>query len=278
MSLENRIQKLVQTKVFKKLLARLYGWGASVVVLGALFKLQHWNGAGIMLATGLITEAIIFFFYAFDEEEEPAKVYPEIIQSSNDTSEEGVEALSSSGEENRKAIGGGGSSLALAKFDKMLEEAEITPDMLMELGIGMRKLGETTESLNSMGNVSVASKRYMKTIKSADESLARLAKTYETTITKVTCSTVFKYKSIANSLSVIEEESRSYQQQMESLNKTVSALNTIYKLQRKEADDYLKDLKESAAESQKYRKQMTELNDNLSELNKFYRKMLSATK
>jgi len=227
-----------------------------------------------MLGTGLITEAVIFFFYAFEEEEEePAKVYPEYVVNTEE-----VEGLPSPGREGYGAIGGGSNSLALAKFDKMLEEAEITPDMLMELGVGMRKLGETTESLNSMGNLSVASKRYMKTIKSADESLERLAKTYETTITKVTCNTVFKYKSIANSLSVIEEESRSYQQQMESLSKTISTLNTVYKLQKKEADDYLKELKESATESQKYRKQMTELNDNLSELNKFYKKMLSATK
>jgi len=118
----------------------------------------------------------------------------------------------------------------------------------------------------------------MKTIKSADESLGKLAKSYETTITKVTVKTVFKYKSIANSLSVIEDEAKSYQQQMQSLNKTLSDLNTVYKLQKEGANDYLKDLAESAAESKKYREQMKKLNENLTALNSVYGNMLGAMK
>ena len=75
----------------------------------------------------------------------------------------------------------------------------------------MRKLGETASMMNSMGNVSVASNQYMKTLKSADLSLAKLSKTYEDTISKVTSKTVFKFKSIANSLTVIEDEAMTYQ-------------------------------------------------------------------
>ena len=62
-------------------MAKLYGWGAAVVILGALFKIQHWPGAGIMLTIGLLTEAFIFFFSAFEKpHEEPdwSLVYPEL--------------------------------------------------------------------------------------------------------------------------------------------------------------------------------------------------------
>ena len=52
------------SKRFKNGMAKLYGWGASIVILGALFKLQHWTGAGAMLTIGLTIEAIIFFFSA----------------------------------------------------------------------------------------------------------------------------------------------------------------------------------------------------------------------
>jgi gliding motility-associated protein GldL len=268
----NGLEKLLQKKAFKKLLARLYGIGASVVVLGALFKIEHLPAASFMLSAGLITEAIIFFFYAFDSEEEPVQVNAEVVNED----EYNDEHPSYRGKQRYGRAGGG--SLALAKFDEMLEKADITPDMLQELGSGMRKLGETAENMNSMGNISAASKQYMKTIKSADESLGRLAKTYENTITKVTCNTVFKYKSIATSLSVIEEETRSYQQQMDSLNKNLSALNGLYKLQRKEAYNYLEDLTESAAESKRYRKQIKELNENLKALNQFYGNMRSTMK
>jgi gliding motility-associated protein GldL len=47
-------------------MAKLYGLGASVVIVGALFKIMHWPGAGIMLTAGLLTEAVIFFFSAFE--------------------------------------------------------------------------------------------------------------------------------------------------------------------------------------------------------------------
>ena len=54
------------SKSWKKLMAKLYGWGASIVILGALFKIEHWPGASQMLILGLGTEAVIFFFSAFE--------------------------------------------------------------------------------------------------------------------------------------------------------------------------------------------------------------------
>ena len=50
------------SKKFKNGMAKLYGFGAAIVILGALFKLMDWPGAGAMLTIGLSTEAIIFFF------------------------------------------------------------------------------------------------------------------------------------------------------------------------------------------------------------------------
>ena len=60
------LSEMTQGKNFKLFMARLYGWGASVVIVGALFKIQHYSGAGLMLCIGLSTEAIIFFFSAFE--------------------------------------------------------------------------------------------------------------------------------------------------------------------------------------------------------------------
>jgi len=273
------LDKIIQSKGFKDFLAKLYSIGAAVVVLGALFKIQHWTGAGFMLSTGLITEAIIFFFYAFETNDEPDQVYSEIIENQVD----GTEELTSYNVKQRGSLSGGGSSigsgsLALARFDEMLENAEITPDMFQQLGVGMRKLGETTANMNSMGDVSAASINYMKTIKTADESLGKLAKTYETTMTKVTVNTVFKYKSIANSLTIIEDEAKSYQKQMVTLNKNLSDLNTVYKLQKEGAAEYLKDMAESAVESKKYHEQMKKLNENLVAMNMVYGNMLGAMK
>lgn len=81
------ISELVQGSKFKNLMKFIYGWGASVVLIGALFKLQHWPGAGIMLTVGLTTEAVIFFFSAFEpivEEVDWSIVYPELAGISDD--------------------------------------------------------------------------------------------------------------------------------------------------------------------------------------------------
>ncbi len=75
------ISEIVQGSKYRILMKYVYGWGASVVLLGALFKLQHYPGAGIMLVVGMCTEAIIFFLSAFEpvvEEVDWSIVYPEL--------------------------------------------------------------------------------------------------------------------------------------------------------------------------------------------------------
>jgi gliding motility-associated protein GldL len=95
---------------------------------------------------------------------------------------------------------------------------------------------------------------------------------------------------MSDSLSVIEVGGKSYQQQLESLNKNLSALNAVYELQRKGADEHIresetlykgvqglvKDLSDSAGDAKKYREQISKLNDNLSALNNVYGNMLAA--
>jgi gliding motility-associated protein GldL len=288
------LAELVQSSGWKNFIAKLYGLGASVVIIGALFKINHWIFATEMLTLGLCTESVIFFFSAFEplhEEVDWSLVYPELAG----IPEEGKE-LPSHGKQHGGAqgggafVGGGGAgSAALAKFDEMLEKAEITPDLFQKLGVGMKKLGDATEKMNTMGDVSAASTKYMNTIKNADDSLGKLADSYQST-TKVINETGSNYKNIADSLSVIESGGKSYQQQLESLNKNLSALNAAYELQLKgtnsnvkESDALykgiqvlMKDLTDSAGDTKKYREQVTKLTDNLSALNNVYGNMLSA--
>ncbi len=291
------LAELVQSSGWKNFIAKLYGLGASVVIVGALFKIQHWPFAGTMLTIGLCTEAIIFFFSAFEplhEEIDWTLVYPELAGIPEDEGE-----LPAHGKHRDRAFSGGGGgfvgggggagSAALAKFDEMLENAEITPELFQKLGVGMKKLGDATSNMAAMGDVSAASAKYMDTIKGADESLEKLAESYQST-TKIINETGFNYKNIADSLSVIEMGGKSYQEQLESLNKNLSALNTAYELQLKGADEHtkesdelfkglqtlMKDLTDSADDTKKYREQISKLNDNLTALNSVYGNMLAA--
>ncbi len=287
------LSEIVQSSGWKNFMAKLYGIGASIVIVGALFKIQHWTGAGTMLTIGLFTEAVIFFFSAFEplhEEVDWTLVYPELAGIPEE--EPGSAARGVGGGGYAGGIGGGGGgggSLALSKFDEMLEKSDITPDLFQKLGVGMKKLSEATSNMNAMGDVSAASSKYMNTIHAADDALGRLSDTYKSTA-KIIGDTNSNYGKMAESFSVIESGGKSYQQQLESLNKNLSALNTVYELQRKGVDDHIKDseslhkniqglmkdLSESAGDSKKYREQIIKLNDNLAALNNVYGNMLAA--
>jgi gliding motility-associated protein GldL len=293
------LAELVQSSGWKNFIAKLYGLGASIVIVGALFKIQHWPLAGTMLTVGLLTEAVIFFFSAFEplhEEIDWTLVYPELAG----IPEEGEELPAHGTGKQRDAgargiagggggYGGGAGSAALAKFDEMLEKAEITPELFQKLGVGMKKLGDATANISAMNDISAASSKYMNTMDVANESLGKLAESYQST-TKVINETGSNYKNIAESLSTIEMGGKSYQQQLETLNKNLSALNAVYELQKKGADDHLKEsealykglqglmknLTDSAGDTQKYREQITKLNENLTALNSVYGNMLAA--
>jgi gliding motility-associated protein GldL len=290
------LAELVQSSGWKNFIAKLYGLGASIVIVGALFKIQHWPMAGTMLTIGLLTEAIIFFFSAFEplhEEIDWTLVYPELAG----IPEEGEELPVQSGKQREtiaRGIGGGGygggaGSAALAKFDEMLESAEITPDLFKKLGAGMTKLSQATSNISTMSDISAASEKYAESIGSATESLGKLTESYTETA-KAINESGSTYKNMADSFSIIEVGGKSYQEQLETLNKNLSALNAVYELQKKGADNHLKesealyqglqglvkDLADSAGDTTKYREQITKLNENLSALNNVYGNMLAA--
>ena len=62
----SKFQQFLTSRKFKTFMGYLYGWGASVVMIGAYFKLTHIPGADFMLALGLGIEALIFFMSAFE--------------------------------------------------------------------------------------------------------------------------------------------------------------------------------------------------------------------
>jgi len=191
----------------------LYGWGASLVLLGALFKLQYWPGAGTMLTIGMTTEVIIFFFSAFEpihDEVDWTLVYPELAGMTDEeelrkyrkgsglegvNSEDIKEIISSvmaatSGGQIPQASGegtaqpvyaspGGGGMVFTEKFNQMLEKAEIGPELFDKISKGLYKLSDTTSKLSDISDAASASTAFAQNMKKASDSVSSFSDSYQ---------------------------------------------------------------------------------------------------
>jgi gliding motility-associated protein GldL len=160
------LNNIVKSRGFKNFMAKLYGWGASLVILGALFKINHYQGADIMLIVGLGTESIIFFFSAFEPphvEPDWSLVYPELAGMYH-----GVTAEI----DDSKKLG------LTEDLDNMLADAKIGPELIERLGKGLQNLSENTNKLSDVSNTALASNEFTDKIKGATKSVSTLTDSY----------------------------------------------------------------------------------------------------
>ncbi|MFO7868401.1 MAG: gliding motility protein GldL [Bacteroidales bacterium] len=177
------ISEIVQSEGYKKFMAKLYGIGASIVLIGALFKIQHYPGASMMLVVGLTTEALIFFFSAFEPLEEELDwtlVYPELAGIDEEEIEE------SGARSKRGAVAGSQQDgTALQKFDEMLEQGKLGPELFEKLGSSLEALNTNVSSLGSLSNASVATEEYVTNVSKAASSVDGLANSFTQSAQKV---------------------------------------------------------------------------------------------
>ena len=150
--------------LYETIMPKVYGIGAAVVIVGALFKILHLPGANEMLMIGLSVEAGIFFLSAFEPkhaEFDWSKVYPELSEEY-----EGPAAQTASRISNRPD----GSS-PLLKIDEMLKTAKVDQNLLDTLGKGLTNLATSASQMNSLSNAAVATNEYAKNVQAASASL-----------------------------------------------------------------------------------------------------------
>ena len=135
---------MAQSKSSKKLFNMAYGLGASIVIIGALFKILHWElgplNGNVLLAVGLITEAIIFAISAFepvDDDLDWSLVYPELAG-----------GMASGKKEAPKDAEG----MLSQKLDNMLKEARIDGELMASLGDSIRNFEGAAKELLKMQN------------------------------------------------------------------------------------------------------------------------------
>lgn len=241
-------------------------WGASVVILGALFKILHIGGVygNYMIGLGLGVEAFLFFLTGLfpPQKELPwERVYPELSDNYTDvTPPHTIRASTSSA------------------LEKVLEEAKVSPEVIESLGSALKNFSEKVIAISNVADVSMATADFTQKVKHASASYAQLTQAFENVSMGL------------NELKDAYEDTKAYHEQVNNLAKNLSALNAVYELELQDSSVHLKamnqfyqnialtmqNFNESVNESSTFKEQVGRLAKNVSSLNEMYSNMLSA--
>ncbi len=205
---------MAQSKSTKKLFNMAYGLGASVVIIGALFKILHWEfgplTGGLLLAVGLITEALIFAISAFepvDDEYDWSLVYPELSGAQSSGKNAVKEAKEAEG-------------LLSRKLDELLKEANIDAELMSSLGESIRNFEGAAKGIAPSVDAMESTKKYSEEMSQAATQMESLNSLY-----KVQLESASRQASINEE---VVQNAGALKDQMESLASNLSSLNGVY--------------------------------------------------
>lgn len=195
----------------KKTMNFTYGMGAAVVIIGALFKIEHLPGASILLKIGLITEAFIFALSAFepvDHELDWSLVYPELA--GGEAKKKDVKK-----EDPKEAQG-----LLSQKLDNMLKEAKIDGELMSSLGNSIKNFESAAKGIAPTVDSIASTKKYSEELTLAASQMESLNSLYKIQLESASRN--------AQINSEVAENNLKLKDQMQSLTTNLSSLNNVY--------------------------------------------------
>jgi gliding motility-associated protein GldL len=191
----------------KRVMEFTYGMGAAVVIVGALFKIQHWPGASEFLIVGLLTEAGIFALSAFEttaDDIDWSLVYPELAggQAKEKTKKEDADGLLSK------------------KLDAMLKEAKIDGELMSSLGNSIKNFEGAAKSISPSVDAIAGQKKYAEEMSKAAAQMEALNGLYQ-----MQMQSAERNAQINNE---VAENNMKLKDQMQSLTSNLSTLNNVY--------------------------------------------------
>lgn len=199
-----------ESKKWKTTMNFVYGFGAAIVIVGALFKILHLAGANFMLSVGLLTEAAIFAISAFEpihSEPDWTLVYPELA----------------GGEPTSKKSTGSVSQ----QLDSMLAQAKVGPELIESLGTGLQSLSSNVKDMASMSSAAVATKEYAESATKAASNMNNISES-SAVVSDSLGSFSSSLSGVLSNITATEQATAQFKSEIEDLNKNLSNLNNIY--------------------------------------------------
>ena len=199
----------------KKAMNFAYGMGAAVVIVGALFKITHFElgplTGTLMLSVGLLTEALIFALSAFepvDDELDWTLVYPELANG---------EARKKTEKKETPAEAQG---LLSQKLDAMLKEAKVDGELMASLGNSIKNFESAAKGISPAADGIAATKKYSEELSVAAAQMESLNSLYKVQLESA-ARNADANKEIADNASKLKE-------QMQSMTANIASLNSVY--------------------------------------------------
>lgn len=245
-----------KSRAGKNIMNIIYGVGAAIVILGALFKILHLTGAREMLMVGMGVEAGVFLISAFDfpsDEYEWEKVYPQLSDPNYIPSPDYSQ-------------------------QSMLPKVNFDVDAFDQLSGTLVNLKEGVSKFNGVADAAGLTNSYSDAIRSATGKIESLNQSYGVAVESM--------GNFANAAS----DAKAYHEQVQQVTKNLGSLNSVYELELQDAKTHLKSLNqfygamtqamgnmvEASKDADAYKQGMQQLNANIQKLNNVYGNMLSA--
>ena len=296
---KNRVEMYLASERGKRVLNFCYSWGASIVIIGALFKLLHVPYANWVLGIAMTVEALVFFISAFEKpfnEYHWEEVFP-VLKSKNpldrpDFVNTPMSNLVNSPENTADDEAGTGFNINFGgKQAAGLGNLglDVSEEDTKNLSDSIKKLSGAAEQISKMAELTEATQKYLEQLSGMSEHMERFSQVTNS-LTNVSDTLLNSYKNITDNSDGINQNSRGYVQQMEMLNRNISGLNTIYEIQLKSISSQIESIEHingglnriremydgSVVDSSVFRNETEKMTRQLAELHQVYSRLLQA--
>ena len=296
---KNSIEKFLSSDKGQRFFNFAYSIGAAIVIWGALFKILHLPGGSLLLSIGMGTEVLMFILSAFDT---PPKTYhwEEVFPVLNSKNPEDRPEFS--GRKGTVIIGGngkgggsnGGNYSDITPSDAkravgIPEGLNLSDADTQSLTDSIQKMSAAADQLSRMAELTEATQQYLTQLSGIAEQMEQLRSATES-LTAVSNTLLQSYRNITENSEGISDTSQGYVSGMETLNRNISGLNTIYEIQLKSISSQLDNIdrvnnglknirdmyERSASDSSRYCEATEKMTQYIQQLNSVYEKMITA--
>lgn len=268
----------------KKVVGSVYSLGASVVIVGALFKILHWPFASEMLMVGMFTEALLFSLGVLDDPHPDLHwdhIFPALTEKDKDPLVSHLGA----------GVGGGGATSASVASVIPLKDSDVKA-----MSEGLKNISEAANQIAGISKVAGLTDSFAKNLETASNAAAQFA-TKQQNLDAASNALLASYSGITENMTTVQTNTKVYVEKAESINKNLGAINSVYEIQLKniqsqteaveqqtlkinsvvaDVDKVQKAMSKSALDVEKYKDETGKLAQKVVDLNAIYGNMLNA--